>query len=192
MRFEVARVETRGGIRYFTISGHPGLIAAGGGGLWISGANSLRFMDRNGTVSRIASVAGPGLVTTSGGTVWVSSRHSLLRFDEHSHRPLKKVDLGGPTTALTASAGRVWVTVNPANAAVGFSRLLRINARTDRITGRLVLARSHKKLVEPTSIAANRAQVWLGISGIEISAYKQTILRLNAISLARERVFTLR
>ena len=193
MRFEVAQINAgSGSIRYFRISGHPGLIAASAGGLWISGSNSLRFMDQHGSVSRIASLAGPRLRTTSAGSVWVSSRHSLLLCDAHSHRPLGRVDLGGPTTALTAAAGRVWVTVNPANAAVGFSRLLRINAHTGRISGRRVLSRSHKTLVEPTSIAANRTHVWLGISGIEISAYQQTILRLDAASLARERVFTLK
>jgi hypothetical protein len=193
MRFEVARLDTRdGSLRYFTISGHPGLIAASPSGLWISGDNSLRLMHPNGGVSRIASVANAGLLTISGGSVWVTSRHSLMRFNERSHRPLTALDLGGPAGALTAATGRVWVTVNPANAAVGFSRLLRINSRTGRITGQRILSRTHKKLVEPTSIAANQNHVWLGISGTDISAHKQTILRLDAASLAQEQVFLFR
>ena len=74
---------------------------------------------------------------------------------------------------------------------MSFALALRINARTGRITGQLVLKRPHTTLVEPTSIAADRTHVWLGISGIEISAYKQTILRPDAASLAREQVITI-
>jgi hypothetical protein len=189
-RFRVTRLDTRSRrVRSFSIGGHPGWIAAAGGGLWISGDSSLRFLNLNGRVNLVDWIRRPGVLAVSSDSVWVTNGNSVLRFDLRTHRRLATVTVGTWPNAITAAAGRVWVTVVPQSGA--FSQLVRINARTSRITGRRVLSRDPKRLIEPTAVAADRKHVWLGISGIDISAYGQAIARFNAFSLAREKTLRL-
>jgi hypothetical protein len=190
-RFQIARLDSRSRrIRFFRISGHPGWIAAAPDGLWISGDGSLRFLNANGRVNLVARIRRPGVLAVSSDSVWVTSGDSVIRFDPRSHRRLATVTVGTWPNAITAAAGRVWVTVVPRSGA--FSQLVRINARTSRVTGRRVLSRDPKRLVEPTAVSADREHVYLGISGVNISAYRQAIVRFNAVSLAREKTLALR
>ncbi len=189
-RFQVARLDTRSRrIRFFRISGHPGWIAAAGGGLWISGDSSLRLLHVNGRMNLVAGIQRPGVLAVSSDSVWVASGGAVLRFDLQGHRLLAKVSVGAWPNAVAVGAGRVWVTVVPRSGA--FSQLVRINARTSRISGRRVLSRDPKRVVEPTAVAADRRHVWLGISGIDVSAYSQAVVRFNAFSLAREKAVAL-
>jgi YVTN family beta-propeller protein len=123
------------------MDGNPGGLVYAAGALWVgddmSGSNRLFRVDvRTGHVTRVRAGNRPGYVASAGGSIWVSNVDdgTVTQLDPESRKSVRTIDVGLSPVNLVGTSGptpEVWVPDDAGNAVV------RINARTGRITGRL-------------------------------------------------------
>ena len=116
-----------------------GRMAADQHGCWVSTGRWLLQIDPTGPVRRV--VRAPlGDVTTGDGAVWLPRETSVLRIDERTgrQRTLRtgRLRLGGFQHDLAAGNGALWALQSDTRTR---SRLLRLDDRSGRVTGRASL-----------------------------------------------------
>jgi streptogramin lyase len=115
-------------------------LASGDGALWVTGFGVVSRLDP--TSGRlIAAIRTPGSddysqIAVGERAVWVTStaRGVVYRIDPVTDR-VTTIHLGEPAAGIAVGGGRVWVTVD----LPGPGRLIVINPRTNRVTGRPIM-----------------------------------------------------
>lgn len=135
----VARFSLDGELeRTWRVAG-AGRIAAGDSGCWITAAGSLLHIDPGGRLHRVLR-APLGSIAVGAGGAWVSGAASVLRVDERTGRVRRirtgPLTVGGFQHDLAVRGNALWVLVH-APAGKRASTLLRIDAHSGRITGRV-------------------------------------------------------
>ena len=116
----VFRVDPRSGvIRGTTVLPFaPGAIAAGEGGVWVTGSIDdvvARLDPRDGRRLQIIHVGhGAGGVATGAGAVWVASAldHEVSRIDPATGKIVARISVDGAPREIAVGAGGVWVTAD--------------------------------------------------------------------------------
>ena len=116
----VFRVDPRSGvIRGTTVLPFaPGAIAAGEGGVWVTGSIDdvvARLDPRDGRRLQIIHVGrGAGGVATGAGAVWVASalEHEVSRIDPATGKIVARIPVDGAPREIAVGAGGVWVTAD--------------------------------------------------------------------------------
>jgi DNA-binding SARP family transcriptional activator/streptogramin lyase len=141
----------------------PGVIAEGGGALWVGNVEDKTLLRINPRTRRpvktIALPAAPTGIAFGFGAVWVAHGRSgqLSRVDPRFNRVTKTLDLAGrslysPTGSVAAGAGWVWVVF-------GNSLLVRIHPFAVRESGTTSAG------LGPAAILVNSGSVWVANSG---------------------------
>ena len=175
----IARIQLsgRGAAPLVRVPGSVGWIAADGYGLWMWGGGSLLRMDpASERVAIVARVRPGGQLAVGLGSVWLPAWDTLVRVDERSGRVLARIAVGPSTYALEVARGAVWVLRLQGEKAW----LVRIDADTNRVTGRRRLAGS------PSSVTYADERLWVG----EVQPSPR-LLAVNPATLAVERAIPL-
>jgi DNA-binding SARP family transcriptional activator/streptogramin lyase len=141
----------------------PGVIAEGGGALWVGNVEDKTLLRINPRTRRpvktIALPAAPTGIAFGFGAVWVAHGRSgqLSRVDPRFNRVTKTLDLVGrslysPTGSVAAGAGWIWVVF-------GNSLLVRVHPFAVRESGTTSAG------VGPAAIVVNSGSVWVANSG---------------------------
>jgi peptide/nickel transport system substrate-binding protein len=126
-----------------TVGGSPTVVAAGAGSVWVADRS-------NGSVTRFTPdpiepkeiIAGIGTDVTAmayaDGSLWIATAGAeprLTQVDTTRERVVRRYDLGGAVTGVSAASGRVWATV--------------VSPRSDHIGGTLKVATTGVPTVDP-------------------------------------------
>ena len=132
--------------------------------------------DRSGPHWRVERVGVSGVHLGAGvaglGGLWSydASSQRVLRLDPRSHRVVARVPVpaGTSSVALALSADAVWAVPSapirhssPAPADLAPSTLLRIDPRTNRVAGRVVLRAAGGATLRPVDLVARQGAIWV-------------------------------
>ena len=154
------------------LSGTPGGIAVGDGGMWVTdSANGTGHADRSAPGMATASVSvgrAPAGVAVGGGSVWVANSldGTVSRIDPTIPRVTGTVTVGGAPRALAVVAGDVWV-------ADATGALVEIDARTDKVLRRVTAGSS------PIALAGGAGGLWTATAAT-LASHRGGTLRLMA------------
>lgn len=132
----------------------PTAIAADSSGVWVTdAAGALHRVDaRTGHARTVLRGTGIDRVAVGLGDAWATRGRTVVRLDGRTGRAIARIPVGGVPLELTVGPRNVWVLALDGRRI----RLVRVHARTNRVTGRRLLPRS------PSSVAVAAGRVWVG------------------------------
>ena len=164
---------TRSISRTVLLRGTPDAVAAGEGSIWVADSARGALVELEPGYDRVVrrirypraprrDAPRPGVrprprsgVALTPGTVWITNgSEDLLRVDARTG-DVRALDAGAALHAVTAGAGAVWALSSTR------SRVIRIDARSARITDRIPIARPGSESPFPIALAAGRRWVWV-------------------------------
>jgi len=116
----VTRVDRATGVpSSSTVGGSPAVVAAGAGSVWVadrSNGSATRFTPDPFELKEIISGIGTNVteMTYADGSLWIATAGAeprLTQVDTTRERVVRRYDLGGAVTGVSAASGRVWATV---------------------------------------------------------------------------------
>ena len=140
----VTRVDRATGVPFtWTVGGSPAVVAAGAGSVWVadrSNGSATRFTPNPIEPKEIISGIGTNVteMAYADGSLWIATAGAeprLTQVDTTRERVVRRYDLGGAVTGVSAASGRVWATV--------------VSPRSDHSGGTLAVATTGTPTVDP-------------------------------------------